>query len=68
MNYDNMQAIQNDDKNGTADYNQLRDSLSYYKWTTPNKYNTFYSDSPRKYLVLIIARVVHLKFHFMLIL
>jgi len=57
-----MQAIQNDDKNGTADYNQLQDSL-YYKWTTLNKYNTFDLNSPRKYEV-IIAKVVYLKFHF----
>ena len=57
-----MQAIQNDDKNGTADYNQFKVSL-YYKWTTLNKYNTFDLDTPRKYEV-IIAKVVYLKFHF----
>ncbi len=57
-----MQAIQNDDKNSTADYNQFQVSL-YYKWTTLNKYNTFDLDTPRKYEV-IIAKVVYLKFHF----
>ena len=54
-----MQAIQNDDKNGTADYNQLQDSL-YYSWATLNKYNTFDLDTPRKYVVLIIVKVAYL--------
>ena len=55
-----MKAIKNDDKNGPADYKQLQDSL-YYRWATLNKYNTFDLDSPRKYEVIIIAKVVYLK-------